>query len=1233
MEYANSENVSQQGSPPHMGLLRCQIDSHGRKMLKGYKKRFWVVNERAGFLAVYKNDQEPLPQQTFPASDLRGVMFADDKQDRFVVMIVKTRSSRTIKFRMSSFEEREAWSTAISRLMDTHSMINRHKSVLSMILRRVNTVSKKLNVNITVDTVQLLNEVSDDLLQYVPEAVDIGLSSVTAIVRALSEESIDMPRSYTLNIHAVTSDSATQPQHSRGATYNPLSRTIVLSVSICKGRQDRVHFTVTHPEEVFQLVRSNVFRDPLIEGWIDAQPGCAEACGTIQHQLGVSPVRHNWITFQWGQHLSDSVKVEAYLQRFITARFFEDILNSVKRTIAEVKRLITNTAATKGTGASVGAAAGAGGGHTAAAAQGPRRIAPAAAEMHPAATSLLHTRISSTLLGASINATSVRLLPPALDPLAASHLISDNINGLCIQLEKKAVENGRMPPAVTAVRSSEYEQQCRPAFLLVTKFRKVFLRQRHSFHNPLVNELYEVAYHAFLQQQVSLLRSELNSIFHRRIGVVVLWDRLFKSIAAQHVELGLSELPHLVRIVKEVCLSRLHHLSHILSHSTMEVAEQQMEDMTLFQTFCTCIQTIVVDFLPFTGNSFSVEATVQTPSVRCGALTDTLYCSPENLTADLMAILRHQPRGTQPSRSAIPIGHNICLYAAEPKLGAWCEHYFSNPENTVPDSRRFVIEDEFDSDSDAMSIGTLDQVDFGEAVAYERSAETQLLTIQRVVNIIYDSQRNSPIDLKIGSGDIVLAIRSFVKVFGDQSPSKRDVARVLSVNLQRLRQMYVRAVDDETTSLLTFEQARQLLRDFCEYEMNEKFIEPALQNVLLSMDYPAPSTGAAVASTDHRSRDASPRRTIGGPGRVSSPQGEASAAAPTNRQLSEGLELCTVSSSSVSDHDAVPHEFTPPAGRRMSIPRRRFSLASRANGAATTAAAPATAIASTTCTAAPEEQQQLQQTATHEPISSDDFDFPSVSFVALNVLLPREARLARMALRVGFVFGLENTGKTLLVNSMRGIARPTVATVGLSQHVVAFGEWIWGLNELGGRKSFRSNWKYYVKRVEQMDFLIFVVDILSTQELPEARRYLKEVTKYFSDVPLVVIFNNFREGHRRFDIGEYEDLLHLEKLRRSRPGKTISCVCNVTVVHSKHRRIPDTVAPALEELSDLLLKRSKDSGAATPPEPKAPVLPTNAGGNRHRRQESMQGVSNTSLFFTSVDAREYGSGATVSYRT
>ncbi|KPI88440.1 hypothetical protein ABL78_2453 [Leptomonas seymouri] len=1209
MERSMSDVVSH-GITPHMGLLRCTMERLGRRSLKGYKKRFWVVNERSCRLEMYRNDQEHVPLQVFRASDIRNVIYADDKQNRFFVMVVQNRGPRDIKFRMSSFEEREEWSNAIMRIMDTYTTFNKHKNVLVMVLRRAKTVSDSLGVKISIDSARLLAEVPDSLLQYVAEAVDIALASVTAIVRAYSGDTTEMPRNYILYVHSITEDHAVALR--RGVNYNPVGRTMTLNVCLVKGKTERVSFVVTQPDEVFRLVQSNVFRNPVIEGWIETEPNCARACADIQEYLGVPLTKKDWVTFQWGQYVGDSAKVEAFLQRFVTATFFEGALSSVRDAVARVERLIADVHAQASTkcGAlnQLGAAPREGNSSSPRLQRRTNTTTSCSAwEGLPAAAPVSGSAIAGGISATGVATSFVHSRQASISLLAGStsdtalavKLIRDNIAGLCVQLEKRAVDEGRSPPTFSTVHTADYEQHCRPAFLLVTKCRRRFQDEHPATGDSLSDELFEVAFNAFLQLQLSQLRTELNDIFNRQVKVVVMWDHLFRAAAELHMPISVQQLPFLVRHVRCVCLSRLQHVAQVLRHSQTQHtgAAIPLDEGSLYTVFCTCVSTVVVGFAAYASTGPASDVSVFEPSLRSGVITDTLYCVKEEDTQRLMHALGHSHRNSaNTARGGLSINnfHGVNLYAAEAKLGRWCENYFSIPEHAVPDTVRQQVEDEFDSDSDDGTVGTLQMADFGEAVAHERSAEIKLLTMQRVVNAVYDSQYRAPVDLKIGSDDILKAIRAFASAFGkDKRPSKHDVARVLIVNLQRLRRMYVRAVDNETTSLLNLDQARQLLRDFCEYETNEQYIDDELRRISMSemQQESSPTSSREEVRCSHEpvsSPTQSSSYEIGAGPRLGAARGDdpPSASNVYNGSLSKngipspGDVKASIASAFASS--ANPHRRSRKMGgaQHSSVSRRRLSLASarlqasRESLRLDAATAADSALTSALASAVPP-NASTPQNIVNSPSAMETYDFAGISEVALTKLLPCEARLARLAWRVGLVFGLEDTGKSLIINSMQGVAQPTVATVGMSQNVVAFEEWVWALNELGGRESFRSNWRYYVRRMEEVHFLIFVVDVLNTQALREAYLYLREVIGHYNSVPLVVCFNNFHEGHRRFDIKEFESLLNLQKLRSRHQAEILSCVCDITVVHSKNRRLPPALETTLRHLSSLLLSRSK----------------------------------------------------------
>lgn len=241
------------------------------------------------------------------------------------------------------------------------------------------------------------------------------------------------------------------------------------------------------------------------------------------------------------------------------------------------------------------------------------------------------------------------------------------------------------------------------------------------------------------------------------------------------------------------------------------------------------------------------------------------------------------------------------------------------------------------------------------------------------------------------------------------------------------------------------------------------------------------------------------------------------------------------------------------------------------------------------------------------------FNFPIIADIALNLLLPMEVADARRARRVGLLFGLDRTGKTLISNCLRGLAQPTVATVGMQEQIVSFGRWILVMSELGGRECFRRNWRYYVERAPPMTYLIFLIDAQNRARMRESRQYLWEVLQYFPHIPLLIIFNNFPQYGGSSAGGGFDGFLFkpqevLEKrfgvptIREKRWVLVVTC--DVTLVHDTNRCIPSSLQYGLEKLTDFLL-------STTPPQeipsmPKDEVSTGEGEGKRGRSGTSLR---------------------------
>jgi len=97
------------------------------------------------------------------------------------------------------------------------------------------------------------------------------------------------------------------------------------------------------------------------------------------------------------------------------------------------------------------------------------------------------------------------------------------------------------------------------------------------------------------------------------------------------------------------------------------------------------------------------------------------------------------------------------------------------------------------------------------------------------------------------------------------------------------------------------------------------------------------------------------------------------------------------------------------------------------------------------------------------------------------------------------VMGLDNAGKTTLINTYFNVGGDPAPTFGYKTHVVQHGEWRMNIVDIGGQCCFREFWLNYFEKV---DGVIFVVDCTDTRSCNE---YLSQIAGL--DVPICVMAN------------------------------------------------------------------------------------------------------------------------------
>ncbi|KAM8722311.1 ADP-ribosylation factor-like protein 11 [Sparus aurata] len=132
------------------------------------------------------------------------------------------------------------------------------------------------------------------------------------------------------------------------------------------------------------------------------------------------------------------------------------------------------------------------------------------------------------------------------------------------------------------------------------------------------------------------------------------------------------------------------------------------------------------------------------------------------------------------------------------------------------------------------------------------------------------------------------------------------------------------------------------------------------------------------------------------------------------------------------------------------------------------------------------------------------------------------------------VMGLDSAGKsTLLARLLTGQVMETSPTIGFNVGTLDLDKktslTVW---DVGGQKSMRPNWKFYL---DDCKALVFVVDSSDPTRMPEAQKALKKVLgdEKLRRIPLMVLANKkdlpnsmtIREVSRQLDLNSYSDRL------------------------------------------------------------------------------------------------------------
>ena len=104
------------------------------------------------------------------------------------------------------------------------------------------------------------------------------------------------------------------------------------------------------------------------------------------------------------------------------------------------------------------------------------------------------------------------------------------------------------------------------------------------------------------------------------------------------------------------------------------------------------------------------------------------------------------------------------------------------------------------------------------------------------------------------------------------------------------------------------------------------------------------------------------------------------------------------------------------------------------------------------------------------------------------------------------VCGLDNAGKTCLLNTLQHLQAPTVPTMGFNAETVHIGHATVQVFDMCGQDTRRDGWKMFFQHA---DALVYVVDANDVQRLYESGTELARIRHHsrFPDVPILILAN------------------------------------------------------------------------------------------------------------------------------
>ncbi|ELP87031.1 ADP-ribosylation factor, putative [Entamoeba invadens IP1] len=141
------------------------------------------------------------------------------------------------------------------------------------------------------------------------------------------------------------------------------------------------------------------------------------------------------------------------------------------------------------------------------------------------------------------------------------------------------------------------------------------------------------------------------------------------------------------------------------------------------------------------------------------------------------------------------------------------------------------------------------------------------------------------------------------------------------------------------------------------------------------------------------------------------------------------------------------------------------------------------------------------------------------------------------------MIGLDNAGKTTIMYQLKLKEMvKTVPTIGFNLERINIGRTIFEIRDLGGQSKIRTLWRHYYNEI---DAVVFVVDLTDFERLPEAQTEFQKVTqnKNLGKTVLLVLGNKM-DDTKAIDKRSLENVLNVQNVKQKVEVRLVSARFN-----------------------------------------------------------------------------------------